>query len=103
MRSISTLFSMLGLSAVMVVCASLMAPSAEALSSRYGCYEVTANSLNIRAKAWSRSKVLAVAKRGGKLAKRRRFCALRGFWCPVTTEDGVDGWAGKRFLKRAAC
>jgi hypothetical protein len=82
--------------------AALSAP-AEALSSRYGCYEVTVGSLNIREKAWSRSQVLAVAKRGDKLAKRRRFCALRGFWCPVTTADGVEGWAGKRFLKRTAC
>jgi hypothetical protein len=82
--------------------AALSQPAA-ALSSRYGCYEVTASSLNIREKPWSISKVLAVAKRGDKLAKRRRFCALRGFWCPVTTEDGVEGWAGKQFLKRTAC
>jgi hypothetical protein len=74
--------------------AALTQPAA-ALSSRYGCYEVTAGSLNIREKAWSSSKVLAVATRG--------FCALRGFWCPVTTEDGVEGWAGKQFLKRTAC
>lgn len=79
------------------------ASPAEALSSRYGCYEVTSGSLNIREKAWSRSTVLAVARKGEKLAKRRRFCALRGYWCPVTNEDGVEGWAGKKFLKRTAC
>ena len=82
--------------------ASLPSP-AEALSSRYGCYEVTAGNLNIRAKAWSSSSVLAVARKGEKLAKRRRFCALRGYWCPVTNEDGVQGWAAKAFLKRTAC
>jgi len=82
--------------------AALSAPAA-ALSSRYGCYEVAVDSLNIREKAWSSSKVLVVAKRGDKLAKRRRFCALRGYWCPVTNADGVEGWAGKQFLKRTAC
>ena len=80
-----------------------LSAQAQALSSRYGCYEVTVDALNIREKAWSRSKVVAVARRGEKLAKRRRFCALRGFWCPVTNEDGVSGWAGKQFLKRTPC
>lgn len=88
--------------AAVIGLASLPSP-AEALSSRYGCYEVTAGSLNIRARAWSRSDVVAVASKGDKLAKRRRFCALRGYWCPVTTKDGVEGWAGKSFLKRTAC
>lgn len=76
---------------------------ADALSSRYGCYVVTTGALNIRKRAWSRSEVVGVARRGEKLAKRRRFCALRGFWCPVATEDGVEGWTDKRFLERTPC
>ncbi len=86
-----------------VACLTSLPSPAEALSSRYGCYEVTTGSLNIREKAWSSSKVLAVAQKGETLAKRRRFCALRGYWCPVTNEDGVQGWAAKAFLKRTAC
>jgi hypothetical protein len=76
---------------------------ADALSSRYGCYVVTAGALNIRERAWSKSKVVGVARKGDKLAKRRRFCALRGFWCPVSKQDGVDGWADKRHLDRTPC
>jgi hypothetical protein len=96
------LYSLCAATAALIGVAASSLP-ADALSSRYGCYEVTAGSLNIRARAWSRSDVLAVARKGDKLAKRRRFCALRGYWCPVTTEDGVKGWAGKQFLKRTAC
>lgn len=69
---------------------------------KYGCFRVTSESLNIRAKALSTSDVVGTAKRGDILVKRRRFCALRGYWCPVTF-GGVEGWADKAFFETAAC
>ena len=77
--------------------------SAGAVESRFGCYQVTTSALNVRERAWSRSDVVTTVSRGAIVAKRRRFCALRGFWCPVRTADGVSGWAAKRHLKRVAC
>lgn len=77
--------------------------SANAQSSRFGCYKVTANSLNLRKRAWGRSAVVGVVHKGTVVAKRRRWCALRGFWCPVRTKAGVSGWADKKYLRRTKC
>ncbi|SRR6056297_2967010 len=90
-------------SAMVIVICFLVARDAQAQTSRYGCYEVTGGALNIRKRAWSKSPVLAVARRGEKLAKRRRFCAVRGFWCPVRTKAGVSGWADKQYLRNVSC
>lgn len=86
---------------VIGICA--IASTASAQTSKYGCYRVTASSLNLRQRAWARSKVIGVVHRGDKLAKRRRFCALRGFWCPVRTKGGLNGWADKKYLKKISC
>lgn len=79
------------------------ATTASAVSSRFGCYSVTAAALNVRARAWSKSDVVATLQRGQLLAKRRRFCAIRGFWCPVRTANGINGWADKRYLEKTKC
>lgn len=81
----------------------VIALEAAAQTSKFGCYQVTAPALNLRKRAWSRSSVVGVVRRGTLLAKRRRFCALRGFWCPVRTKAGVEGWADKKYLKKAPC
>lgn len=83
------------------ICA--VAREATAQTSRYGCYQVTTGALNLRKRAWASSDVVGVVGRGDVLAKRRRFCALRGFWCPVRTKAGVDGWADKKYIKKVAC
>ncbi|MBX9924746.1 MAG: SH3 domain-containing protein [Hyphomicrobiaceae bacterium] len=69
----------------------------------YGCFRVTAPEINIRARAVSSSDVVGQARRGDILVKRERFCALRGFWCPVTTAAGVGGWADKSLMQVAPC
>lgn len=91
-----------GALAIMVL--AVPATPASAIESRFGCYRVVgAASLTIRSRALARSEAVGYARRGEKLAKRRRFCALRGFWCPVRRADGLSGWADKRFLRRTAC
>ena len=77
---------------------------AHAISSKYGCVKVTAESLNIRSKNSSRQgEVIAVAKRGEVLAKRGPTCPIRRFWCPVRNTAGVEGWASKAFIQNTAC
>ncbi len=72
-------------------------------ASGYGCFVVTAPSINIRDGAFSSSAVIATANRGQILVKRHRFCTLRGFWCAVRTKSGAEGWADKAFMERTAC
>ena len=102
LRSIALVLSGL---AVLTVGAIVMAPEpAAAVEGKYGCFKVTkVSALNIRRRAYSKSSVVGVARRGQKLGKWRRFCAIRGFWCPVKTSSGVRGWSDKRFLQRVSC
>jgi hypothetical protein len=81
------------------------AAAAQSTTSRpaFGCFKVTAPQVNIRASALSTADVVGKASRGEVLIKNRRFCALRGFWCPVRTQRGVEGWADKSKLVVAAC
>lgn len=88
---------------VLILSICVVASNASAQTSKFGCYQVTAGALNLRKRAWARSEIVGVANRGDILAKRRRFCALRGFWCPVRTKGGVNGWADKKFIKKVAC
>ena len=88
---------------LLIIGICFIAREASAQTSRYGCYQVTAGALNLRARAWASSDVVAVMDRGDVVAKRRRFCALRGFWCPVRTKGGSAGWADKNFLTKVAC
>ncbi len=88
---------------LLIIGICMIAREAAAQTSKYGCYEVTAGALNLRKRAWAKSDVVGVVNRGDVIAKRRRFCALRGFWCPVRTKAGAEGWADKKYLKKVAC
>lgn len=80
-----------------------MTPSSAKADDSYGCYEVVgASSINIRERAWSKSEVLTTAKRGMILNKWKRYCALRGFWCPVQLGN-IKGHASKDFLEKVPC
>ena len=96
------LFTVVGLATLTTL--SLSSTKTLAQTSQYGCFQViNAEALNIRRFSYSRSRVLGVAVKGQKLAKWKRFCAVRGFWCPVETKNGVRGFADKKFLKRVSC
>lgn len=70
---------------------------------KYGCYRVVgAEALNIRARPFSSSDVVGVAERGEILVKWRRWCTLRGFWCPVQQGD-LKGHSDKRHLEPVPC
>ena len=70
---------------------------------KYGCFMVTANALNIRKRPYSFSNVVRSVAKGDILIKRKRWCTPRGFWCAVTTQDGVKGYADKSYMKVAPC
>ncbi|MEZ5924883.1 MAG: hypothetical protein R3D57_10935 [Hyphomicrobiaceae bacterium] len=92
------------LSAVLSFGAALPASSPAAAADKiYGCYKVIGvSSLNIRARPYSNSDVIGVAHRGEILLKWKRWCAWRGFWCPVQ-KGSVAGHADKRYLMKVAC
>ncbi len=70
---------------------------------KHGCYKVVgADAVNIREKPFSSSDVVGTASRGDVLVKWRRWCTLRGFWCPVQLGE-VRGHSDKRFLEPAPC
>lgn len=69
----------------------------------YGCFKVSVPELNIRDKAFSTAAVVATAIKGETLVKRRRYCTLRGFWCAVTTNKGIQGYADKSMMAVAPC
>jgi len=81
-----------------------IAAGAQAKSSgaSYGCYVVTAEHLNIRARPLSGSAILDSAQRGEVLVKWRRFCALRGIWCPVQ-KGTAKGYADRSLLRSVPC
>ena len=92
--------------AVLIAGGFLAASNAEAQTTtrpKYGCYRVVgADAVNIRAKPFSTSDVIGVARRGEILVKWRRWCTLRGFWCPVQSGDKM-GHADKSYLEPAPC
>lgn len=69
----------------------------------YGCFKVIGvSSINIRARPYSNSDVIGIANRGDILIKWKRWCALRGFWCPVQ-KGKIAGHADKRYLMKIDC
>ena len=91
-------------SAVLAVAFCMSSAQAATVTSRpaYGCFKVTADEINIRAKPYSTAAVIGSAKRGDILIKRKRWCTLRGFWCAVT-KGGLEGYADKSLMKVAPC
>lgn len=86
---------------VAVLAYAAIAGPAEA-APKYGCFKVTAETLNIRASAFSTGAVIGTAPKGAILVKRKRFCTLRGFWCAVSYK-GIAGWADKSFFTKSEC
>lgn len=76
--------------------------SSEAHAATYGCFKVTSSYLNIRARPYSTSDVIGVAKRGDVLEKRKLWCTPRGFWCAVR-KGSLEGYADKSNLRKVAC
>lgn len=76
--------------------------STPAQAATYGCFKVTASHLNIRARPYSTSNVIGVAKRGDVLEKRKLFCTPRGFWCAVR-KGTLEGYADKSNMRKVAC
>lgn len=85
----------------LAVMAALSAPAAAA--SKYGCFKVVTDELNIRERPYSTAPVVAAAKQGDVLEKRKWLCTLRGYWCAVRTKDGVNGYADKAFMDKVDC
>lgn len=75
---------------------------APAQASPYGCFLVTAPSLNIRARPYSSSDVIGVAHKGDMLEKRKLICTPRGYWCAIRKGD-LEGYADKNFMRRVKC
>ncbi len=90
--------------AVAAVAAAILSSGAHAITSKHGCVEVTAQSINIRSKnSAKRGEILTTARKGEVLAKRGPTCPIRRFWCPVRNGKGVEGWAAKEFIKNTEC
>lgn len=75
---------------------------APAHAGKYGCFKVTASSLNIRARPYSTADVIGVAHRGDVLEKRKMFCTPRGFWCAIR-KGSLEGYADKANMAKIAC
>ncbi|MEM8976345.1 MAG: SH3 domain-containing protein [Pseudomonadota bacterium] len=89
---------------ISVVATAVLSSGAHAITSKHGCVEVTAQSINIRSKnSAKRGEVLTTARKGEVLAKRGPTCPIRRFWCPVRNTKGVEGWAAKEFIKNTEC
>jgi hypothetical protein len=69
----------------------------------YGCYKVSAKELSVRERALKTANTVATVAKGDILVKRQRFCTLRGSWCAVTTNKGVQGFAEKTMIAVAPC
>jgi hypothetical protein len=68
----------------------------------YGCFKVTADSLNIRARPYSTSEIIGSASKGDILEKRKLFCTPRGFWCAIR-KGSLEGYADKSNMVKIAC
>lgn len=74
----------------------------EVNASPYGCFMVTTDALNIRARPRAASNVVGVAKKGEILEKRKLICTPRGFWCAIR-KGSIEGYADKNFMRRVKC
>lgn len=77
------------------------APDAQA-AKNYGCFKVTAPSINIRARPYSSAAVIGMASKGDVLEKRFLFCTPRGFWCGIR-KGSLSGYADKNFMTKVTC
>jgi hypothetical protein len=77
-------------------------PVAAMAEKNFGCFQVIAPSLNIRARPYSDAAVIGTASAGQILEKRKRWCTLRGYWCAVR-KGSLEGYADKNFLGSTKC
>lgn len=77
-------------------------PGPGAAASKYGCFKVTSDTLNIRDKPYSTASVIGTAVKGEILEKRKQWCTPRGFWCAIRQEP-LDGYADKNFMTKVPC
>lgn len=96
-----TFRSMLAVAAVGLTAFAAL-PAADAQAAKYGCFKVTAASLNVRKTPHSSADVIGVVKRGDILEKRKLFCTPRGFWCAVR-KGSLEGYADKSNMAKVPC
>jgi hypothetical protein len=82
--------------------ATFAAAPGSAQAATYGCFKVTASSLNIRKTPHSTADVIGVAHAGEILEKRKLFCTPRGFWCAIR-KGSLDGYADKSNMVKVDC
>jgi hypothetical protein len=82
--------------------AVLASGAVEAAAATYGCFEVTASSLNIRDRPYSTAEILTTVSKGTILEKRKLFCTPRGYWCAVR-HGSTEGYADKAFMRKVPC
>ncbi len=95
MRTLSPVLALAGL-------VSIMTLSTAASAAGYGCFRAN-NDLNIRDRPHSSATVIGTVAKGEVLEKRKRWCTLRGYWCSVTTKNGLEGYADKAFMDKMPC
>ena len=82
---------------------SIAASTGEAHAAKYGCFLVTADALNIRARPYSSAAVIGTAVKGDVLEKRKLLCTPRGFWCAIR-KGSINGYADKdHMVKLSVC
>ncbi len=96
------ILSLIAALAVLMPLGATLADAKSTYRPKYGCFKVTSDALNIRAKPYRSSSVIGTASGGYILIKRKRNCTLRGFWCAVKHGD-LKGYADKKFMKFVPC
>jgi hypothetical protein len=90
------------LPAAAAACLALAGTVDLAQAATYGCFKVTAESINIRARPYSSADVIGTASKGDILEKRKFLCTPRGFWCAIR-KGSLEGYADKSFMAKVAC
>jgi hypothetical protein len=71
-------------------------------ASKYGCFKVTTDNLNIRDRPYSTAAIIGNAVKGEILEKRKLWCTPRGYWCAVR-QGQLEGYADKNFMQKVPC
>ncbi len=90
------------LAAVAAACLAMAGLVDAAQAATYGCFKVTADSINIRSRPYSDAEVVGSASKGDILEKRKLLCTPRGFWCAIR-KGSLEGYADKSFMTKVAC
>jgi hypothetical protein len=71
-------------------------------ASKYGCFKVTSDNLNIRDRPYSTAATIGNAVKGEILEKRKLWCTPRGYWCAIR-QGLLEGYADKNFMQKVPC